>query len=173
MDRLALVRQEVDEILRRRESHEYRRAGFVHLYGVSAVCVLLAARRGLDPELSAVAGMLHDIRTYRTGEYDDHARLGAPEAGQILKGLGCFSPEEIAMVVGAIAHHSTKDECHGAFDELLKGADVLQHFLYNPGVADALGRHVEDAPAGMAPYIARWRHTLGELGIAPDATIDG
>jgi uncharacterized protein len=173
VDRLELVRGAVDEILRQQDHWETHRAGFVHLYGVSAVCVLLAARRGMDPELSAVAGMLHDIRTYRTREYQDHARLGAPEAGQILNGLGCFSPEEIAIVVGAIARHSSKDECGSEFDELLKDADVLQHFLYNPGIADDLGRHVQDAPAEVASYVRRWRRTLSELGIAPDATVDG
>ena len=80
MDRLELVRQTVDEILRQQPDLEERRCGFVHLYGVSATCALLAMARGLDPQLSAIAGMLHDISTYKTGDSTDHARLSAREA---------------------------------------------------------------------------------------------
>ena len=98
MDRLEAVRRIVDEILRRQPDEEERRAGFVHLYGVAAVCVLLALKRGLDPHLCAAAGMLHDISSYKTGDPTDHARLSAREAERILKDLGCFAPKEIALV---------------------------------------------------------------------------
>ena len=173
LDRLALVRERVDAILKQRENWEYKHAGTIHLYGVSAVCVLLAAKRGLDPELCAIAGLLHDIRTYRTGDYQDHARLGAPEAESILEELGCFTPEEIALVGCAIARHSDKDACHDAMDELLKDADVLQHFLYNPHIGSELSGQRQDVPAEAAPWISRWRNTLGELGMDPDAPSSG
>ena len=139
MDRLEMVRQVVDRILSQQPDVRGRRAGFVHLYSVSGICVLLAVRRGLDPELCAVAGMLHDIWSYKTGDSTDHARLGAPEAQKIVEELGCFSPAEISLVRRAISRHSTKDECDGEVDELLKDADVLQHSLYNPCLALKLG----------------------------------
>jgi uncharacterized protein len=132
MDRLEAVRQVVDEILHEQPDLEEHRCGFVHLYGVSATCALLALKRGQDVELCAVAGMLHDVWTYKSGDPADHARLSAREAEQILGELGCFGPDEIAAVCGAIARHSAKAEQDGAMDELLKDADVLQHFLYNP-----------------------------------------
>ena len=167
-DRLALVRDKVDQILRQIAEWEYQRAGTIHLYGVSAVCVLLAVRRGLDPELCAVAGMLHDIRTYRTGDYQDHAQLGAPEAEKILEELGCFTPEEIALVGCAIARHSDKEACDEAVDELLKDADVLQHFLFNPGIVDGLFGPGGEVPAEAAAWVGRWRSVLNELGVEPN-----
>ena len=48
---------------------------------------------------------------------------------------GCFTAEEMAAVCTAIAQHSAKGEIHGDMAELLKDADVLQHYLYNPAQA--------------------------------------
>jgi uncharacterized protein len=45
--------------------------------------------------------------------------------------LGCFTEQEIAVVGTAVLHHSDKGHVHGDLDELLKDADVLQHYLYN------------------------------------------
>jgi uncharacterized protein len=131
MDRTERVRQVVDGVLRARPDEEYRRDGFVHLYGVAQACALLARVRGLDAELGTIAGMLHDLWTYKTGDGTDHARHGAPLAREVLMGLGCFAEGEIATLCEAIAHHSDKGAVHGAYDELLKDADVLQHYLYN------------------------------------------
>ena len=153
MDRLEAVRQVVDAILHQQPDPEERRCGFVHLYGVSATCALLAVKRGQDVELCAVAGMLHDIWTYKTGDPAEHARLGAQDAEQILDGLGCFRPDEIASVCGAIARHSDKVDRDGQMAELLKDADVLQHYLYNP----ALG--------SKAATRERLERVLGELGV--------
>ena len=131
IDRTERVRQVVDPILRGQADEEERRSGFVHLYGVAQACALLALKRGLDAELCTVSGMLHDIWVYKTGDPTDHGRRGAPLAKEILSGLGCFAEAEIETICEAIAHHSIKDEVHGAYDELLKDADVLQHYLYN------------------------------------------
>ena len=87
--------------------------------------------RGLDAELCTVAGMLHDLATYKSGDPTDHGRRSAILAREILSDLGCFTESEIAIICGAIAHHRIKGEVHGAYDELLKDADVLAHTLYN------------------------------------------
>ncbi len=50
--------------------------------------------------LAQMAGLLHDLCR---GE-KDHARLGASEAGRILREFS-FSPEEERVIVGAIANH--------------------------------------------------------------------
>lgn len=106
----------------------------MHLYGVSAMCSLLAIRRGLDTELCATAGMLHDIWAYKIGDSTGHARLGAIEAERILRESGGYTSDEIAMVCEAIANHSRKREVQDDLSELLKDADVLQHYLYNPSM---------------------------------------
>jgi uncharacterized protein len=136
MDRLEMVRQAVDAILRQQPDEEERRCGFIHLYGVAGLCALLAIRRGLDPQLCAVAGMLHDISSYRTGDPTDHARLSAIEAESIIRKSGDFAEDEITLVCEAISHHDVKDEVDGDMAELLKDADVLQHHLYNPALTD-------------------------------------
>ena len=132
-NRLEHLRQMVDEIIPQQPDAEQRRCGYVHLYGVSAVCVLLALQRGLDPELCAAMGMLHDIWNYKVGPDPDHAHLGLPEAGRILRAAG-YSPTEIEAICTAINHHSDKASTHSEMDELLKDADVLQHYLYNPAL---------------------------------------
>jgi uncharacterized protein len=132
MDRLENLRQEVNNILNQQSDPEERRVGYIHLYGVSATCVLLAKARGLDPQLSAAAGMLHDIATYRTGDPSGHAKRGSVEAEEILNRVGGFSQDEIKDVCSAILTHSAKPKVHGPLAELLKDADVLEHYLYNP-----------------------------------------
>jgi len=131
MDRTERVRRVVDEILRGQPDEEERRCGFVHLYGVAQACALLALKRGLDAELGTIAGMLHDLWTYKTGDPTDHGRRSALLVREILSGLGCFAESEIAIICEAIAHHRIKGEVHGAYDELLKDADVLSHYVYN------------------------------------------
>jgi uncharacterized protein len=130
-DRTERVRQVVDEVLRGQEDLEERRAGFIHLYGVAQSCALLALVRGLDAELGTVAGMLHDLATYQTRDPTDHGRRSAVLAREILSDLGCFTGDEIATIGVAVARHRIKDQVHGAYDELLKDADVLAHTLYN------------------------------------------
>jgi HD superfamily phosphodiesterase len=131
MDRTERVRQVVDNILRAQPDEEERRAGFVHLYGVAQACAQLALKRGLDAELGTIAGMLHDLWTYKTGDPTDHGRRGAPLAREVLSSLDCFAEDEMATICQAIARHSQKGEVHGPYDELLKDADALQHYLYN------------------------------------------
>jgi HD superfamily phosphodiesterase len=131
LDRTERVRQVVDEILRGQPDQEEQRAGFIHLYGVSQACALLALARGLDAELGTIAGMLHDLATYQTADPTDHGRRSAILAREILSDLGCFAEDEIATICTAIAHHRIKEQVHGAYDELLKDADVLAHTLWN------------------------------------------
>ncbi len=153
MDRLGSVWEAVDDILLAQPNRKQSRSGFVHLYGVAATSSLLAIRRVLDPQLSAMAGMLHDISTYRTGDALDHARLSSNQARRLLTELGCFSGEEITIICGAISSHSRKNEVGKVYDELLKDADVLQHYLYNTSIPPT------------AKERKRLASVLGELGI--------
>jgi uncharacterized protein len=120
----------------RQEDMDERRCGFVHLYGVTQMVILLAKKRGLNVELCATAAMLHDIWSYETKDFEDHAPKSAVEARRILTNLERYSEDEIGTICEAIALHSDKDATHGAMAETLKDADAVQHCLYNP----ALGR---------------------------------
>lgn len=132
VERLEKVRAIVDEILRHQPDADNSRCGFVHLYGVSTACIILALKRGLDPHLCATAGMLHDISSYRTGDPTDHARHSAVEAETILRETGLYAEDEIAALCDAIRHHSLKGQVNGEMAECLKDADVFQHYLYSP-----------------------------------------
>jgi HD superfamily phosphodiesterase len=155
MNRLGLVRQEVDTILLGLTSDENRRCGFVHLYGTALTATWLAARRGLDSELAAVAGMLHDLTNYTAGESPDHAHRSSEAASLLLETLGLFSRDEIAEVTRTIARHSDKAPVGTSMDELLKDADVFHHWLYNPSLPP------------QASHAARREKLERELGVRP------
>ena len=153
MDRLEQVRRLVDDMLIQQPDDTERRCGYLHLYGVSATCGLLALKRGLDVQLATVAGMLHDFSTYQRGDPSDHDQLSAQAARRLLDELDLFSRQEIDAICQSIQHHRAKDQVHAPMDELLKDADVLQHYLYNPSFRQQ---------ASEEPRIAA---VLAELGV--------
>ena len=131
MDRLELVRNEIDTILFRSEKANVRSEGFIHLYGVAQNCTLLAIKRKLDVELCTIIGLLHDIYTYKYGYVKEHAILGASEAENLLIDLDVFTKDEIDIIKTAITNHSDKKTKHDKYSELIKDADVLQNSLYH------------------------------------------
>lgn len=133
--RIDTVRQLLDEKLNAMEDAEQRRCAYVHLYGVGQAAAMLALKRGMGrkvAELAEIAGMLHDYTSYLVEESDDHAHKSAPYAKSLLEQTGEFSVEEIEMVTRSVYNHSEKGRVDTPFDEVLKDADVLQHFLRNP-----------------------------------------
>jgi uncharacterized protein len=131
MDRLEKIREMVNGVLVKNSNLDERHCGLVHLYGVSSISSLLALKRRLNVELCAVSGMLHDIVTYKTGNSLEHSKLGSIEARKILNEAKCFNEEEINVICKAIYNHSDKHKIDDTYDEVLKDADVLQHYLYN------------------------------------------
>lgn len=140
MDRIEKVREYVDSILLHVAEPVERRCGYLHLYGVSQACTLIALKRGENAELAAIAGMLHDIYAYAAMDIKEHAHKGADMAREILVSLQCFTGNEIDSICSAIYNHSSKEGKFSVFDEVLIDADVLQHCLYNPLFAIAENR---------------------------------
>ncbi|MHB1153930.1 MAG: HD domain-containing protein [Eubacteriales bacterium] len=132
MNRIEKLREYVDTMLLHMSDTTERRCGYLHLYGVSQACVLIAIKRGENAELAAIAGMLHDIYSYSTMNTKGHAHKGSVMAREILTSLQIFADDEIDMICTAIYNHSSKGSRYSAFDEILIDADVLQHCLYNP-----------------------------------------
>ncbi len=132
MERIGAVQARVDKIIAGQTESIDIKFGYVHLYSVSQACAMLAMKRQQNVELAAIAGLLHDIYAYKTGIRADHAHQGAALAKEIMQETGLFSEEEIDMVSQAIWHHSDKDVVDSTFDEVLKDADALQHFLIMP-----------------------------------------
>ncbi len=132
MDRLPALRAEVDALLDAQADEALRHEGFLHLNAVSQAAALLAAKRGLNMDLCAAAGLLHDIYSFRTGQERDHAAHGAWEAAGLLQRSG-FGAEDSGVVCRAIERHSDKAAVDGPYEECLKDSDVLAHWLAEPG----------------------------------------
>jgi 8-oxo-dGTP pyrophosphatase MutT (NUDIX family) len=128
-NRLEKLRLEVDRLIRDKQP-EREKYFFSHLYGVSDFCALLAIRRNLDAEIAAACGMLHDIYQVTSGSTENHAVKGAEQAGGILRALGLYSDDEIALIADAISKHSDKSTIHEPMAEVLKDADIMHHCLY-------------------------------------------
>lgn len=135
--RIEKIRAYVDNVLLHMTDTFERRCAYVHLYGVAQACAMIAQKRAENVELAMIAGMLHDLYSYKTSERQDHAHKGAAMAKEILEELGMFTDTETETICGAICKHSDKAEKHAPFVEVLIDADVLQHFLYDPLVPAA------------------------------------
>jgi len=130
MNRLERLRFEVDKLIFKKQAYNARY--FIsHLYGVSRFCTLLAIKRGLDAEIAATSGMLHDIYQITAGTTENHAIEGAVIAGKMLKATKQYSAKEISIITTAISRHSKKRKIHEPYDELLKDADVMDHSFCN------------------------------------------
>lgn len=129
MSRLKELRKYVDQELNKMEDVDKRNGAFVHLYGVSLAATMIARKRGLDPELSAMAAMLHDLHAYKTGSYDDHEHKGAELARNILGELKLTDETETDLICSAIYHHGDKHVEDSPMDEVLKDADVISHCM--------------------------------------------
>ena len=129
MSRLKELRKVVDAEINRMENPDKRTGAVNHLYGVSLAATMIAKKRGLDPELAAMAAMLHDLHAYKSGSYDDHAHKGADLAREILSGLNLTDADETETICSAIYHHDDKLVIDGPMDEVLKDADVIHHCM--------------------------------------------
>lgn len=132
MNRIEKVREYVDSVLLNMSNTFERRCAYLHLYGVSQACAMIALKRNENVELATIAGMLHDIYTYSMMDAKDHAHKGSVMAKEILNSMDIFNNNEIEIICNSIYNHSSKGTKHLSFDEVLIDADVLQHCLYNP-----------------------------------------
>ena len=135
LTRIDTIRRYVDGMLNACKDREDARCGFVHLYGVGQACALIALHRGHDrayAELAEIAGMLHDFAAYKDNARENHAQRSSIQARDILVQTKEFTSEEIDLICQAISRHSDKKEVHSEMDEILKDADVMQHWLRNP-----------------------------------------
>ena len=102
-----------------------------HMLSVSNFAAMIAMKRGLDPEIATMIGLLHDIHPLLTGDYTEHAKQGSLLAEEILSKLNITTQEETELICTAVRYHSKKRSVHDAYSELIKDADVLSHCFYN------------------------------------------
>lgn len=75
MSRLKDLRKYVDKKLNKMEDEDKRTSAISHLYGVSLAAQMIAKKRGLDPELAAMAAMLHDMHAYKISLHKKYVYL--------------------------------------------------------------------------------------------------
>ena len=132
MSRVKDLQKQVHKVLKNMDDNQKRASAVAHLHGVSLAAVMIAKKRGEDPELAAMAGLLHDLYAYKSGSYDDHAQKGAEYARELLTKMELTTEEETEVIYSAIQHHDTKDKIDAPMDEVLKDADVIHHSLGDP-----------------------------------------
>jgi len=152
MDKIQELKKEIEKHVEYINQDE-RFTAISHLHGVADMCAMLSYRRKLDTTLCTASGLLHDLWSYEKGIEDDHAKYGAELADDILTYLDIFDRSEIRIITTAIRYHSDKGNEHGEYDEVLKDADVVQHYLADPE---------KKYPNSKARRIKR---TLRELGV--------
>lgn len=130
--RIDTLRKYVDEMLLQNNNDNERRCGYVHLYGVGMAAALIALKRGFDPELAEMAGILHDYISYRGFDTADHAHQCEPVVRDLLNKIAITTAEETDIICSAVYNHSDKDRIDSDFDEIIKDADTMQHWLRNP-----------------------------------------
>lgn len=141
MDRIFKLQCHIDELLSAIGDPEERCCAYMHLYGSSQSCAMIAAKRDQNVELATIAGLLHDIYEYTF--YDkleplehrpDHGIRNSELAREILNRLGMTTEHETDIVCDAIKNHGYKDRIHTPFDEVLKDADVFHKQINNTGI---------------------------------------
>ena len=132
MSRVKEIQKKVQQMLKESQDKSGCIKSAAQLHAVSTAAVMLAMKRGENPELAAIAGLLHDMQAYQSGTYENHAALGADLARQILEEMKATTEEETDQICSAIRNHDDKDRTGAPLDEILKDADVLHHCLGDP-----------------------------------------
>ena len=102
----------------------------IHMISCAKVGYLLAAERGLDPELAACACAVHDFGRILTGSQVNHGEAGAIPVQKFLRETELFFEDEILMISQAVANHSKKGEVGSPLEELVKDADLIDYDSY-------------------------------------------
>ncbi len=110
-----------------------------HLYSCSQLAKLLAVKRGLDPEIAAIAGAIHDLAIIKTGKFENHGPEGEEPIRKLIEKynsnfaskFGVIDNIETETIVSASVHHSEKTVfTDDPYIELLKDVDSLDRFLH-------------------------------------------
>lgn len=125
-----------------------KQKGYQHLYGITTLCIELALIRGLDTDLAATIGILHDYATYYTASSFDHANRSAMLAKDIV--IDIYAKEEIDIICTAIKNHSNKQNIDDAYSKLIKDADTWYSYLFEPDQVFSL--HKQQRIDALKPF---------------------
>lgn len=133
-----------------------------HMISVAQMMRLLALVRGLEPDISAIAGIFHDITTMETGEHQDHALHSPPYIKELVQAFNTENPQnmiskqELALLLEIVPLHSDKKTIsENPYAEMLKDADAIDRYLHG----------IETKPH----EVPRLQRALASLGIEATA----
>ena len=133
MERIKKVQAYVNSIFDEIKDDDRKRKAYIHSYGVAQFCSMLALKRGLNPELANIIGLLHDVYAYKTGYRTLHAHNGAEMIRVAFKRelADIFTESEQTLIKSAVFHHTDKSHVHDEYDELIKDSDIFQLWMFD------------------------------------------
>lgn len=111
----------------------------MHLYSCLQVAKILAMKRGLDPEIAAIAAALHDVAVVATKRTDNHAKNGEKYVRGIIQDYNQnttnenfqITSDELDLIVNSISKHSEVEVfSEETYSELLKDVDSFDKYLH-------------------------------------------
>jgi len=119
-----------------------------HMTTTAQIMRLLAVKRGIDPDICAIAGAIHDIATMESGEAENHAVKAMDYIAPLINEYNASShasnatlkitEPEIALLEEIIPQHSSKDVVSdNPYVETLKDADAIDRYLQGVETKDS------------------------------------
>jgi len=128
-NRMESIRFFVQEMISSMKNEIKKQEAMVHLHGVSTFASMIALRRGQDPELASIAGLLHRYYYYKTGIHEFAGLNSAESVRPLIRDLNLFTNEEHRIILRAIFYHEDRCSNQGPYEEILKDAYVLQLYF--------------------------------------------
>jgi uncharacterized protein len=111
----------------------------MHMYSSAQIAKFLALKRGINPELAAIAAALHDIAVVETMKTENHDEIAESYVREAVERYNCgpgtklpkITEEEVKLLVQAITRHSNKSNNSGdELTELLRDAYSIDRYLH-------------------------------------------
>ena len=111
----------------------------MHMYSSSHLAVMVALKKGLDPEILGIIAALHDIGAIKTKKRENHARNASEYVYQLIdiyntklrKNLSLITDDEKSLIHESVINHSDKDLLSdNPYVEAMKDIDSLDRYLH-------------------------------------------
>lgn len=117
-----IIKNRMEELLERYPEGDFERT---HFYHVLEYCEALAIKRGLNPVVAQLIGMIHDAGRIINGTTGKQHAIDGEEIAR--RWLSEDGYEEVETVAAAIKNHRHKKRIEDPYSELIKDADSLAH----------------------------------------------
>ncbi|MBD3921733.1 CHAP domain-containing protein [Paenibacillus sp. PR3] len=135
-DRVAKVREFLEKVLHTTGDSVTNQDRMAYLSSVSNYASKLAMTRGQNPEIAAIAALMHNYYWIKTGMTSFPGPNSADAARPVLRQTQLFSNEELSVILRAIFYQDDRHLVHGPYEEIIKDAIVLQRHSQKPGNAE-------------------------------------